>query len=365
MGLKCGIIGLTNIGKTTLFNCISNTKAEITNFAFSSNKSNIGMVNVPDQRLYQLEEFQETEKIIPTTVELVDIPGLTKGASKGEGVGNTFLADIRNTDALVHVVRCFDDENLPHIEGSVDPARDKEIVDFELQVRDLESIEKKIEKLAKQAKSGDKMAREGVDALNKFKAHLEDFQSIRTANFNEKEEKFIEDLSLLSAKPVMYVCNVDEGSASQGNHYVEKMKEAIAGENAELLVIAAGMEAEIAELENENDRNEFLEEMGLVEPGVDKLIRSAYKLLNLKTFFTVGPKEIRAWTIREGMSAPQAAGVIHSDLERGFIRAEVMHYADFVNLGSEQACKDKGKLHIEGKGYIVEDGDILHIRFNV
>ena len=209
------------------------------------------------------------------------------------------------------------------------------------------------------------MAREGVDALNKFKAHLEDFQSVRTANFTEKEEKFIEDLSLLSAKPVMYVCNVDEGSASQGNHYVEKMKEAIAGENAELLVIAAGMEAEIAELEDENDRNEFLEEMGLVEPGVDKLIRSAYKLLNLKTFFTVGPKEIRAWTIREGMSAPQAAGVIHSDLERGFIRAEVMHYADFVNLGSEQACKDKGKLHIEGKGYIVEDGDILHIRFNV
>jgi len=323
------------------------------------------MVNVPDQRLYQLEEFQETEKIIPTTVELVDIPGLTKGASKGEGVGNTFLADIRNTDALIHVVRCFDDENLPHIESSVDPVRDKEIVDFELQVRDLESVEKKIEKLAKQAKSGDKMAGEGVDALNKFKAHLEDFQSVRTGNFTEKEEKFIEDLSLLSAQPVLYVCNVDESSASQGNHNVEKMKEAIAGENAELLVIAAGMEAEIAELEAENDRNEFLEEMGLVEPGVDKLIRSAYKLLNLKTFFTVGPKEIRAWTIKEGMTAPQAAGVIHSDLERGFIRAEVMHYDDFVSLGSEQACKDKGKLHIEGKGYIVEDGDILHIRFNI
>lgn len=365
MGLKCGIIGLTNIGKTTLFNCISNTKAEITNFAFSSNKSNIGMVNVPDQRLFELEKFQETEKIVPTTVELVDIPGLAKGASKGEGVGNTFLADIRNTDALIHVVRCFDDDNLPHIEGSIDPVRDKEIVDFELQVRDLESIEKKIEKLAKQAKTGDKKASEGIDALNKFKAHLEDFQSVRTANFTKKEEKFIEDLSLLSAKPVLYVCNVEEGSASQGNHYVEKVKEAIDGENAELLVIAAGMEAEIAELEDENDRNEFLEEMGLVEPGVDKLIRSAYKLLYLKTFFTVGPKEIRAWTIREGMNAPQAAGVIHSDLERGYIRAEVMHYNDFVSLGSEQACKDKGKLHIEGKGYIVEDGDILHIRFNV
>jgi len=365
MGLKCGIIGLTNIGKTTLFNCISNTKAETTSFAFSSNKSNIGMVNVPDLRLYELEKFQKTEKIIPTNVELVDIPGLAKGASKGEGVGNTFLSDIRNTDALIHVVRCFDDENLPHIEGSIDPVRDKEIVDFELQVRDLESIEKKIEKLAKQAKSGDKTAREGVSALNKYKEHLENFQPVRTADVTEAEAKFIEDLSLLSAKPVLYICNVDEGSAVQGNQYVEAMKEVLKGEGAELLVIASGMEADIAELEEEADRNEFLEEMGLLEPGVDKLIRLAYKLLNLKTFFTLGPKEIRAWTIREGMTAPQAAGVIHSDLERGFIRAEVMHYNDFVNLGSEQACKDKGKLHIEGKAYVVEDGDILHIRFNV
>lgn len=365
MGLKCGIIGLTNIGKTTLFNCISNTKAEITSFAFSSNKSNIGMVNVPDLRLFELEKFQKTEKIIPTNVELVDIPGLAKGASKGEGVGNTFLSDIRNTDALIHVVRCFDDENLPHIEGSIDPVRDKEIVDFELQVRDLESIEKKIEKLAKQAKTGDKTAREGVSALNKYKEHLESFQPVRTADVTEAEAKFIEDLSLLSAKPVLYICNVDEGSAVQGNQYVEAMKEVLKGEGSELLVIAAGMEADIAELEEEADRNEFLEEMGLLEPGVDKLIRSSYKLLNLKTFFTVGPKEIRAWTIREGMTAPQAAGVIHSDLERGFIRAEVMHYNDFVSLGSEQACKDKGKLHIEGKAYVVEDGDILHIRFNV
>ncbi len=365
MGLKCGIIGLTNIGKTTLFNCISNTKAEITSFAFSSNKSNIGMVNVPDLRLYELEKFQKTEKIIPTNVELVDIPGLAKGASKGEGVGNTFLSDIRNTDALIHVVRCFDDENLPHIEGSIDPVRDKEIVDFELQVRDLESIEKKIEKLAKQAKTGDKTAREGVNSLNKYKEHLENFQPVRTADVTEAEAKFIEDLSLLSAKPVLYICNVDEGSAVQGNQYVEAMKEVLKAEGSELLVIAAGMEADIAELEEEADRNEFLEEMGLLEPGVDKLIRSAYKLLNLKTFFTVGPKEIRAWTIREGMTAPQAAGVIHSDLERGFIRAEVMHYNDFVSLGSEQACKDKGKLHIEGKAYVVEDGDILHIRFNV
>ena len=365
MGLKCGIIGLTNIGKTTLFNCISNTKAEITSFAYSSNKSNIGMVNVPDQRLYELEKFQETEKIIPTSVELVDIPGLAKGASKGEGVGNTFLSDIRNTDALIHVVRCFDDENLSHIEGSIDPLRDKEIVDFELQVRDLESVEKKIEKLSKQAKSGDKNARQGVESLKKYKDHLENFQPVRTANVTETDNIFIDDLFLLTAKPVMYVCNVDENSAVQGNKYVEEMKESIKDEDAELLVIAAGMEAEIAELEDESDRIEFLEEMGLLEPGVDKLIRSAYKLLNLNTFFTVGPKEIRAWTIREGMTAPQAAGVIHSDLERGFIRAEVMHYNDFINLGSEQACKDKGKLHIEGKGYVVEDGDILHIRFNV
>jgi len=365
MGLKCGITGLTNIGKTTLFNCISNTKAEVTIFAFSSNKSNVGMVNVPDPRLTELEKYQETQKVVPTTFEVVDIPGLAKGASKGEGVGNSFLSDIRNCDALIHVLRCFDDENLPHIEGSIDPVRDKEIVDFELQVRDMESVEKKMEKLSKLAKSGDKNARKGMEVLSLYKGHLENFQPVRTLEVSETDRGFVEDLFLLTAKPVMYVCNVDEGAAISGNRYVEQLKEGIEGENAEVLVIAAGMEAEIAELEDKQDRMDFLKELGLEEPGVNKLIRSAYKLLDLRTFFTVGPKEIKAWTIRAGMTAPQAAGVIHSDLERGFIRAEVMHYIDFVNLGSEHVCREQGKLHVEGKTYIIEDGDILHIRFNV
>jgi len=365
MGLKCGIIGLTNIGKTTLYNCISNTRAEITDFAFSSGKSNIGMVNVPDSRLDRLETIQETQKLIPTAMEAVDIPGLAKGASKGEGMGNSFLSDIRNTDALVHVLRCFDDDNLPHIEGSVDPVRDKEIVDFELQVRDLESVEKKIEKLLKTARTGDKEAKQGVEILNIYKAHLEDLQPVRTAPVSEKDRHFIDDLFLLTAKPVMYVCNVDEASAVKGNSYVRELRDAIKDEEAEMLVLAGSLEAEIWELEEEEDRKEFLEEAGLSEPGVHKLIRAAYKLLKLSTFFTVGPKEIRAWTIKEGMTAPQAAGVIHSDLERGFIRAEVMRCQDFMDLGGEQACKENGKLNIEGKNYVVKDGDILNIRFNV
>ncbi len=365
MGLKCGIIGLTNIGKTTLYNCISNTRAEITDFAYSSGKSNMGMVNVPDARLEKLESIQETQKLIPTSMEVFDIPGLAKGASKGEGMGNSFLSDIRNTDALIHVLRCFDDNKLPHIEGSVDPVRDKEIVDFELQLRDLESVEKKMEKLAKMARAGDKEAKKAHEVLAKYKAHLEDFQPVRTAPVDAADKYYIEDLALLTAKPVMYVCNVDEASAVKGNKYVEDVKLAIEGEDAEMLVIAGGLEAEISELEEEADRIEFLEEAGLSEPGMHKLIRAAYKLLRLNTFFTVGPKEIRAWTMKEGMTAPEAAGVIHSDLERGFIRAEVMHYDDFIELGGEQACKDKGKLHIEGKNYIVKDGDILHIRFNV
>ncbi len=365
MSLKCGIIGLTNIGKSTLFNCISNTKAEITNFAYSSNKSNVGMVNVPDLRLYELEKYQPTNKIIPTTMDLVDIPGLAKGASKGEGVGNTFLSDIRNTDALIHVLRCFDDGNLPHIEGSVDPVRDMEIVDFELQVRDLESIEKKMEKLAKTAKSGDKDAKMGLDVLSTCKEHLDNFSPLRLLEISESKKKYLEDLMLLTIKPVMYVCNVDESSAVNGNKYVEQIKDALKDDNTEILTVAAGLEAEIAELDDEKDRLDFIHEMGLEEPGVNKLIRSAYKLLDLNTFFTVGPKEIRAWTLGRGMFAPQAAGVIHSDLERGFIRAEVMHYNDFISLGSEHACRENGKLNIEGKNYVVEDGDILHIRFNI
>jgi len=364
MALTCGIIGITNVGKTSLFNCISNTKGETTEYAFSTNKSNIGLVTVPDQRLNKLEALQPTEKIIPATVDIVDIPGLTKGANQGEGVGNKFLGDIRNTDALIHVLRCFDNDNLPHIDGSVDPVRDIETIDFELQVKDLESVEKKIQRLEKLVKVGDKEAKEGIEALVKVREHLEGFNNVRDIDISEKEKKHIDDIFLLTVKPVMFVCNVDDSSAISGNAYVEKVKEAVGGQT-EVLVIAAELESEIASLENEVDRMEFLEDAGLKEPGVNKLVRSAYNMLNLQSFFTVGPKEIRAWTIRKGMTAPQAAGVIHSDLERGFIRAEVMKYADFTNLGSENACKEKGKLFIEGKNYIVQDGDILHIRFNV
>ncbi len=365
MALQCGIIGITNVGKTTLFNCMSNTKGETTNFAFSTNKSNIGMVAVPDPRLKKLEGFQPTEKLVPATVEIVDIPGLTKGANQGEGVGNKFLADIRNTDALIHVLRCFDDENLPHIDGSVDPVRDIETIDFELQIKDLESVEKKILRLEKIAKSGDKEAKTGIGVLNKIKAHLEELKNVRDLELDEKEHKYLDDMFLLTVKPIMYVCNVDEGAAINENTYVEQVKSKLSSQNTEVLVIAGKLEAEIAELEEEGDRLEFLKDSGLEEPGVNKLVRSAYSLLNLQSFFTVGPKEIRAWTIRKGMLAPQAAGVIHSDLERGFIRAEVMKYDDFTTLGSEQACKEKGKLMVEGKNYVVNDGDILHIRFNV
>ncbi len=323
------------------------------------------MVLVPDNRLKELEKFQKTEKLIPTMVEIVDIPGLTKGASKGEGIGNKFLADIRTNDAIIHVLRCFDDENLPHIEGSIDPVRDKELVDFELQVKDLESIDKKISKQEKLIKAGDKDAKKALEVLQHYKKHIEDLQNARTIDVSEDDKRFVADLCLLTAKPVVYVCNVAENSAASGNKYVEQVREALASEGAEILVIAAKMEAEISELETEEERLEFLEAVGLSEPGVNKLIQCAYRLLNLKTFFTVGPKEIRAWTIRSGMTAPQAAGVIHSDLERGFIRAEVMKYVDFTTLGSEVACKNNGKFYVEGKNYIVGDGDILHIRFNV
>lgn len=365
MGLQCGIIGLTNVGKTTIFNCFSNTKAQITDFAFSTSKSNIGMVNVPDPRLQDLEKHQPTEKLIPVNVEIVDIPGLAKGSSKGEGIGNKFLTDLRNTDAIIHVLRCFDDENLPHIEGSIDPVRDIELVNFELQVKDIESVEKKIQRMEKVAKSGDKDAKKAIEVLNVYKTHLEDFQNARTAPVSENDAKYIDDIFLLTAKPVMYVCNVDDDSAIEGNDYVAKVKEALKDEDCEVIIVAAKLEAEIAELEEEDDRNEFLSDAGLKEPGVNRLLRSAYALLNLETFFTVGPKEIRAWTIKKGFTAPQAAGVIHSDLERGFIRAEVMKFEDYMELGGEQACKEKGKLRIEGKNYVVIDGDILHIRFNV
>ncbi|NPA68822.1 MAG: redox-regulated ATPase YchF [Chlorobi bacterium] len=365
MALKCGIIGLTNIGKTTIFNCFSETKAEVTDFSFSTDKSNLGTIKVPDQRLYELEKIQPAEKIIQTVVDITDVPGIAKGASEGEGTGNKFLGDIRNTDALIHVLRCFDNDNLPHVEGSVDPVRDMEILNFELQVKDLESIEKKIARLEKVAKSGDKEAKKALETLNIYKEHLENFKPAYSAPVKEEHKKYIKDLNLLTVKPVMYVCNVDEASAVNGNKYTEAVFEALKDQDTEILIIAAALEADIAELETPEERKEFLEDAGLNEPGVDKLIRAAFKLLNLQTFFTVGPKEIRAWTLKKGMTAPEAAGVIHSDLQKGFIRAEVMHYDDFIELGGEQKCKEKGKFRIEGKNYVVQDGDILNIRFNV
>lgn len=365
MGLKCGIIGITNTGKTTLFNCISETRVATSNFAFSTNKTNLGQVKVPDDRLWRIDELIHSAKVVPTTMEIVDIPGLTKGSSKGEGIGNSFLADIRNCDALIHVVRCFDDPNLPHIENTIDPVRDRETIDLELQVKDLESIEKRLSKLEKTAKAGDKTAKRSYDLVHHVKAHLEDFQNIRSLILPHEEQELISDLFLLTAKPVIYVCNVDEKSALTGNEYTRRFIESVSNENAEVLIIAGKAESEIAELDNMEDRLAFLAELDLSEPGVNKLIRSAYALLDLEVFFTAGPKEVRAWTIKKGMTAPEAAGVIHSDLQRGFIRAEVMKYRDFINLKTEAACREAGKLLIEGKNYIVEDGDILHIRFNV
>lgn len=365
MALKCGIVGLTNIGKTTIFNCFSDSKAEVTNFSFSTDKSNLGTIKVPDNRLYELEERQPTQKIIQTVVDIVDVPGIAKGANEGEGIGNKFLGDIRNTDALIHVLRCFDDDNLPHVEGSIDPVRDMELINFELQVKDIESIEKKISRLEKVAKSNDKDALKGLEVLKTYKEHIENLQPASTAPVKEDDKKYVKDLNLLTINPVLYVCNVDEESAVNGNKYTEAVAESLKDQNAQIIIIAAQMEAEISELETEEERNEFLEDMGLNEPGVDKLIRAAYDLLNLQTFFTVGPKEIHAWTLKTGMTAPEAAGVIHSDLQKGFIRAEVMHYDDFIEMGSEQKCKEAGKFHVEGKNYVVQDGDILNIRFNV
>ncbi|MFC2115306.1 redox-regulated ATPase YchF [Bacteroidota bacterium] len=365
MALNCGIIGITNTGKTTLFNCMSNTRAESSSFAFSTNKSNLGVVNVPDPRLDRLSELVNPQKTTRATVEIVDIPGLARGSSKGEGVGNQFLGDIRNTDALIHVLRCFDDDKLPHIDGTVDPVRDMETIDLELQVKDLESVEKKMEKLVKLAKIGDKDAKMELEVLKVFKDHLESFQSIRTAPVEEADRRHIEDLFLLTAKPVIYVCNVDEASAVSGNHYVEKVRKALEGRDAEILVIAAGLEADIAELEDAADREEFLKDANLEEPGVNRLVRAAYSMLSLISFFTAGPKEVRAWTVRKYSTAPQAAGAIHSDLERGFIRAEVIKYQDYIDLGSESACRDAGKLGVEGKQYIVQDGDVIFVRFNV
>jgi GTP-binding protein YchF len=366
MALNCGIVGLTNIGKTTIFNCVSNTKAESSNFAFSATKSNIGMAEVRDMRLYEIDKLIKSAKVVPATVDLVDLPGLAKGSSHGEGVGNKFLADVQKTSALLHVIRCFDDPNLPHVEGSIDPIRDKEIVDLELQVRDLDLVERKIARYEKLAKVGEKEAKTALDFLKKLKDWLENFMNVRDMDMTDKEEElYVRDMFLLTMKPVIYVCNVDDASAVNGNIYSDRLREAVKNEKTEVIVIAGRLESEIAELDNEDDRQIFLQDAGLQEPGVNRLIRSAYHLLNLQSFFTAGPKEVKAWTIQKGMTAPQAAGVIHSDLERGFIRAEVMSYDDLIHYKSEQAVKEAGKFRLEGKIYVIQDGDIIHVRFNV
>jgi len=367
MGLQCGIVGLPNVGKSTLFNCLSNAKAQAANFPFCTIEPNIGVITVPDERLNKLAELVHPQKIVPTTVEIVDIAGLVKGASQNEGLGNKFLANIRETDAILHVLRCFDDENVTHVDGSINPIRDKEIIDYELQLKDLETVESRINKVQKQAQTGgDKQAKIVLDVLLQFKEALEQGKAARTVKFDNKEnEKIARDLFLLTNKPVMYVCNVDEASAVSGNSYVEAVREAIKEEAAELLIVAAKIESEIAEFETFEEREMFLAELGLKESGVNRLIKAAYKLLNLETFLTAGPQEVRAWTFLKGSKAPQCAGIIHTDFEKGFIRAEVIKYADYIQLGSESACKEAGKMNVEGKEYVVQDGDIMHFRFNV
>ncbi|MBN4081611.1 redox-regulated ATPase YchF [bacterium AH-315-C07] len=365
MALKCGIVGLPNVGKSTLFNALTNAKAQAANFPFCTIEPNVGVVPIADNRLTDLEKLVKPEKVVPNTIEIVDIAGLVKGASDGEGLGNQFLANIRETDAIIHVVRCFQDDNVVHVDGSIDPARDKEVIDTELQLKDLDSIEKQIQKARKSSKTGDKEALKQLNLVTRIKEGLESGKCVRDLEYTKDELSEVKSLFLITNKPVLYLANVDESSAKEGNEFVERLKEVTKGEDSAVLIVSAAIEADIAELDSYEDRKEFLDEMGLEESGLDKLVRASYKLLNLETYFTAGEKEVRAWTYTKGMKAPQAAGVIHTDFERGFIKAEVIKFNDYKELKSEHACKEAGKLAIEGKEYVMKDGDVVHFMFNV